>query len=322
MKKQHESVNDTDEGNKQADSLQESEEIFRTIAENVDDLIALLDTDGRRIYNSPSYRKIFGDDQPEVGSSSFNEIHPEDRDRIQAVFRRTLETGVGERSEFRFLLKDGSIRHIESQGNVVHDASGKVSKVVVVSRDVTERKKIEEKLRHLSYHDMLTGLPNRILFSDRLTQAIAVARRDKKHALALMFMDLDNFKEINDTFGHAAGDRVLKEVAGRIQDCLRETDTAARMGGDEFVVLLPAIETENDAVLVAEKIRHAVCQLIELNDDHSLHISTSIGIAVYPEHGSEEDSLFKNADAAMYHAKDSGRNMVCLFSSVQQKNRQ
>jgi len=295
------------------------EEIFRTIAENVDDLIAVLDTDGRRIYNSPSYRKIFSKEELGVGSCSFDEIHPEDRERIKAVFRRTVETGIGERSEFRFLLNDGSIRHIESQGNVVHDASGKVSKVVVVSRDVTERKNIEENLRHLSYHDMLTGLPNRILFSDRLKQAIAAAKRDKMHKLSMMFMDLDNFKQINDGFGHAAGDLVLKEVASRIQDCLRESDTAARMGGDEFVVLLPAIETPDDAMIVAKKIRHALCQPIDLGN-HDLTVTTSIGIAVYPEHGCEGESLLKHADAAMYHAKESGRDTVCIFSAVQQKN--
>ena len=295
------------------------EEIFRTIAENADDLIAVLDTDGRRIYNSPSYRKIFRKEELGVGSSSFDEIHPEDRERIKAVFRRTVETGIGERSEFRFLLEDGSIRHIESQGNVVHDASGKVSRVVVVSRDVTERKKIEENLRHLSYHDMLTGLPNRILFSDRLKRAIATAKRDKVHIVSLMFIDLDDFKEINDNFGHAAGDLALKKVASRIQDCLRESDTAARMGGDEFVVLLPAIESPDDAMIVAKKIRHALCQPIDLGN-LGLTVSTSIGVAVYPEHGSEEETLLKHADAAMYRAKKSGRNSVCVFSAMQQKN--
>ena len=277
----------------------------------------MLDTDGRRIYNSPSYHKIFRKEELGVGSCSFDEIHPEDRERIKALFRRTVETGIGERAEFRLLLKDGGIRHIESQGNVVHDASGKVSRVVVVSRDVTERKKIEENLRHLSYHDMLTGLPNRILFSDRLKQAIAAAKRDKRHILSMMFMDLDNFKEINDRFGHAAGDLALKEVASRIQDCLRESDTAARMGGDEFVVLLPTIETPDDAIIVAKKIRHALYQPIDLGN-HGLTVTTSIGIVVYPEHGSEEEALLKNADAAMYHAKESGRNTVCVFSVVQQ----
>jgi diguanylate cyclase (GGDEF)-like protein/PAS domain S-box-containing protein len=299
-------------------SLREREEIFRTIAENVDDLIALLDTEGRRIYNSPSYHRIFGENELVVGSSSFNEIHPEDRDRIKTIFRRTVETGVGERSEFRFLLKDGSIRYIESQGNAVHGADGRVSKVIVVSRDVTERKKVEQRLRHLSYHDTLTGLPNRTLFSDRLKLAIAAARRDKG-LLALMFMDLDEFKQVNDTCGHAIGDLLLKEVADRIQDSLRESDTAARMGGDEFVVLLPAIETQLDAEVVAEKIRHAVCQPIDLGG-HIMSISPSIGIAVFPENGSEEEALLKNADVAMYHAKDCGRNNVCFFSALNQTN--
>jgi diguanylate cyclase (GGDEF)-like protein len=201
----------------------------------------------------------------------------------------------------------------------VHDASGKVSRVVVVSRDVTERKNIEEKWRHLSYHDMLTGLPNRILFSDRLKQAIAAAKRDKIHILSMMFIDLDDFKEINDNFGHVTGDLALKEVASRIQDCLRESDTAARMGGDEFLVLLPAIESPDDAIIVAKKIRHALCQPIDLGN-LGLTVTTSIGIAVYPEHGSEEETLLRNADAAMYHAKKSGRNTVCVFSAVQQRN--
>jgi diguanylate cyclase (GGDEF)-like protein/PAS domain S-box-containing protein len=319
MKQQTGDLIDPAEHKSTEPSLRESEEIFRTIAENVDDLIALLDTEGRRIYNSPSYHKIFGKEELAVGSSSFNEIHPEDRDRIKAIFRKTVKTGIGERSEFRFLLRDGKIRYIESQGNAVHDINGKVSKVIVVSRDVTERKKMEEKFRHLSYHDPLTGLPNRVLFSDRLKLAIAAARRDKGRLLSLMFMDLDDFKQVNDTYGHATGDLLLKEVASRIQESLRESDTAARMGGDEFVVLLPTIETQLDARVVAEKIRHAICQPINLGG-HRLNVSPSIGIVVYPENGSEEEALLKNADAAMYHAKESGRNNVCFFSAVKQGN--
>jgi len=319
MNKQPDTSTDTSEGKRPEYALYESEEIFRTIAETVDDLIAVLDTEGRRIYSSPSYWKIFGKEEIKVGSSSFNEIHPEDRERINAIFRRTVETGVGERSEFRFLLKDGSIRHIEAQGNVVRDAANKVSRVVVVSRDVTERKKIEEQLLHLSYHDSLTGLPNRILFNDRLKQAIAAAKRNKEQILSTLFMDLDGFKQVNDTFGHAMGDVLLKKVANRIRGCLRESDTAARMGGDEFVVLLPTINTQHDAMVVAEKIRQANCQPIEL-DGHRLSISASIGIAVYPENGSEEEVLLNNADAAMYHAKEGGRNNVCFFSAMTQKN--
>ena len=293
--------------------MQEGDELFQAIAEKVGDLVSVLDTDGRRIYNNPSYRKLFGVEELAVGSDCFSEIHPDDRDRIKAIFRKTVETGVGEQSKFRFVLKDGSIRYIESEGNVVHDSTGKVSKVIVISHDVTERKKIEEQLRHVSYHDVLTGLPNRILLSDRLKQAIAAAKRNNQEILSLMFIDLDQFKQVNDTLGHTVGDLLLKEVAIRIQDCLRDSDTAARIGGDEFVVLLPSIKKKLDTMVVAEKIRHSLCQPIVLADQ-SLRISSSIGVAFYPENGSEEEMLLKSADSAMYDAKKSGRNMVRFFT--------
>lgn len=294
--------------------LYESEAFFRTITENASDLIALLDTDGRRIYNSPSYRQTmqaFGKNWPEPGSDSFREIHPEDRDRIRAIFRKTVETGVGERAEFRFLLSDGSVRYIESEGNAVHDASGKVSKVIVISRDVTERKQAEAQLQHFAHYDILTDLPNRRLFSDRLQQALVTAKREKTR-LAVMLLDLDMFKPINDSLGHDVGDLMLKEIARRIQDCMRGSDSAARMGGDEFIVLLPSIEAEKDAMTVAEKIRSALNQPFELAG-HNLHISASIGIAIYPEHGNDEFLLCKNADIAMYHAKKKGHNNVQYF---------
>ncbi|MBI5626950.1 MAG: GGDEF domain-containing protein, partial [Nitrosomonadales bacterium] len=129
---------------------------------------------------------------------------------------------------------------------------------------------------------------------------------------ALMFIDLDKFKPVNDTFGHEVGDLLLKEVAKRLQDCVRGSDTASRLGGDEFVVLLLTIEEEQDAVMVAEKIRHALNQPFELAG-YSLHISSSIGVAVYPEHGGDEEQLVRNADIAMYHSKNSGRNNVKLY---------
>jgi diguanylate cyclase (GGDEF)-like protein/PAS domain S-box-containing protein len=295
---------------------QEGEEFFRTITENVDDLIALLDTKGRRIYNSPSYYQVFGNDNLESGSDSFIEIHPDDRERVQAAFFKTVATGVGERIEFRFLLKDGTIRHMESQGSVIRNMDGKVSRVIVVSRDVTDRKKVEEQLLHATNHDNLTGLPNRALLNDRLKLAIATAKRNKGHILALMFIDLDKFKSINDTLGHAIGDKLLAKVATRIQTCLRASDTAARLGGDEFVVLLPSINSHHDALLVAEKIRHAICQPVRIAGQ-ILNVSPSIGIAIYPDNGKDEVELLKNADAAMYSAKQSGRDTVCFYSPPQ-----
>jgi diguanylate cyclase (GGDEF)-like protein/PAS domain S-box-containing protein len=179
--------------------------------------------------------------------------------------------------------------------------------------DISDRKKMEEQVQHLAHYDALTDLPNRTLFSDRLHQALAIAKRDQSH-LAVMFIDLDKFKPVNDTLGHDVGDLLLKSVAQRVQDCLRESDTVARIGGDEFIVLLPFIDTEQDALRVAEKIRFSLNQPFVLAD-HQLEISSSIGISIYPEHGTEERQLIKNADVAMYFAKSDGRDNVKAFRS-------
>jgi diguanylate cyclase (GGDEF)-like protein len=164
---------------------------------------------------------------------------------------------------------------------------------------------------HDSLHDNLTGLPNRKLFIDRLQQALLIASREKG-SLTVLFIDMDEFKPINDSFGHSEGDLVLSRVAQRIKSCLRESDTVARIGGDEFVVLLPTTKTEQDASEVAEKIRHALSMPFEIAKQ-SLSISSSIGVAIYPEHGSDETMLIKNADAAMYCAKTDGRNNVRIY---------
>ena len=177
--------------------------------------------------------------------------------------------------------------------------------------DITDRKKMEEQAQHLAHHDPLTGLPNRMLFTDRLQQALFIARRDST-LLALMFLDLDKFKQINDTLGHNVGDLLLKEAARRLQDCLRESDTVARIGGDEFIVLLPAVKSEWDALQVAEKIRSALNRSFMIAG-HDLQISSSIGVAIYPQHGVEEKQLIRNADTAMYYAKNGGRDNVKLY---------
>jgi diguanylate cyclase (GGDEF)-like protein len=169
----------------------------------------------------------------------------------------------------------------------------------------------------LALYDMLTDLPNRKLFTDRLLHSLARAKRDKNQ-LAVMFIDLDRFKPVNDEFGHAVGDLLLKEVAGRLQDCVRKSDTVARLGGDEFVVLIPTIQEKHGDTIVAEKILKALAAPFYI-DGHTLHISSSIGIAVYPKDGDDEKSLLKNADTAMYHAKNSGRNNMKLFNPEMQE---
>ncbi len=174
--------------------------------------------------------------------------------------------------------------------------------------DITDRKLMEEKVEHMAYHDTLTGLPNRYLFHDRLEQAIIGAERDKS-ALALMFMDLDRFKLVNDWHGHDTGDLLLTAVAERIRDCLRKTDSAARIGGDEFIILLPSIGTEENALKIAENIRHAIDQPFIIGEQ-TLDISVSIGLSIYPKHADEEEQLIKRADTAMYYAKAEGKNRV------------
>ena len=305
-------------------ALRESELRHRGVLAALGEGVFGVDREGRCTFVNSAAVSMVGLPESEVlGHDTHTLFHHSDCNgqpypRAECPVHQTTQDGRIRHVEDWFTRKDGSCFPVELIVTPLED-NGELAGAVVAIQDISERKKIEEKLRHLSYHDMLTGLPNRVLFSDRLKQAIAAAKRDKIHKLSLMYMDLDDFKEINDSLGHAAGDLVLKEVASRIQDCLRESDTAARLGGDEFVVLLPAIEAPDDAMFVAKKICHALCQPIDLGK-HGLTVTTSIGIAVYPEHGSEEEALLKHADAAMYHAKESGRNTACLFSAVQQKN--
>ena len=203
---------------------------------------------------------------------------------------------------------------------LVRNEQDQLTHHVAVFSDITERKNIEERMQHLAHYDLLTDLPNRLLFNDTLRQEIARAKRDmqdkrdtvNKKRLGVMFIDLDKFKPVNDTLGHAVGDLLLKEVAKRLLGCMRESDIVARLGGDEFVVLLPTIEAEQDALMVADKILHSMGQPFELVG-HSLHISASIGLVMYPDHGGDEITLTKHADIAMYYAKASGRNNVKFF---------
>ncbi|MBP9903958.1 MAG: diguanylate cyclase [Rhodoferax sp.] len=185
-----------------------------------------------------------------------------------------------------------------------------------VAERTAELQQSQARLQHMAQHDSLTGLANRALFSDRLHQALAAARRDQTH-LALLFLDLDHFKPVNDDYGHAVGDELLKVVAQRMLACVRESDTVARIGGDEFVLLLRSVSDDpgQTALTVAEKIREALARAFDI-DGKALHISCSIGVAIYPEHGTDDITLAGHADQAMYLAKQAGRNRVTLFQSV------
>ena len=196
----------------------------------------------------------------------------------------------------------------------IRDASDKVCHFMAILSDITDRKRLEEHTRHLAEHDFLTDLPNRVLFLDRLHQALAAARRKHSH-VAVMFLDLDRFKGINDSFGHHVGDAVLQEVSKRLTGCVRSVDTVSRQGGDEFVVLLADIGGVDQAAHVAGTVMQAVAQPVR-HDGHTISLSVSIGISMYPEDGGDVDTLLRHADVAMYHAKQNGRNAFGFFDAA------
>jgi diguanylate cyclase (GGDEF)-like protein len=196
----------------------------------------------------------------------------------------------------------------------LRNSEGKIVGIVGIGQDITERKRAEEKLAYMATHDALTGLPNRWLFNDRLTLELARAYRNRQK-VAVMLLDLDHFKDVNDTLGHTVGDKLLQVVGERLTSIVRKSDTVARMGGDEFMLLslFPGIRREEDAVKIAQRILQAFRKPF-IFDDHEIRITTSIGIAIYPYDGKDADTLIKNADIAMYQAKARGRDNYQRYS--------
>ena len=207
--------------------------------------------------------------------------------------------------------RDGTKFAIEDSAAPIRDRRGALTGAVIVFHDVSESRAMTQKMSHLAQHDFLTDLPNRMLFNDRLTQAIALAHRRVK-PLAVLFVDLDHFKNINDSLGHAIGDQLLTLVALRLVPCVRECDTVSRQGGDEFVVLLSELNHPEDAATIATKLRTALLAPYSIGN-HDLHVTASIGISVYPDDGRDAETMLRHADTAMYHAKDSGRNNHQFF---------
>jgi diguanylate cyclase (GGDEF)-like protein/PAS domain S-box-containing protein len=207
--------------------------------------------------------------------------------------------------------RDGTEVPIEDSVAPIHDRSGRPDGTVIVFRDVSASRTMARQMAHAAQHDFLTGLPNRMLLLNRIAHAIALAPRHSKH-VALLFLDLDGFKHINDSLGHTIGDRLLESVAQRLLDCVRVTDTVSRQGGDEFVVLLSEVEHAEDAAITARRMLNAIALPHEIGH-HELHVTTSIGVATYPDDGIDAEALIKNADTAMYQAKESGRNNYRFF---------
>lgn len=296
--------------------LKASEERYRTILENIEDGYYEVDLKGVLTFFNESLCKISGFPGKELMGTKISQYV--DKNDLKKIFRITQEiyqTGQPKKHlDFQIICQDGFKRHIEISSSLIRDLSGNPIGFRGIARDIDERKKAEATIFHMAYHDTLTGLPNRMLFNDRLNMAISTARRNDKK-FAVMMLDLDGFKLVNDLLGHDIGDLLLQNVGYRLRSHLRRSDTVARMGGDEFMLLLPEINRKEDAEAIAKKIINSFHQGFILKNQ-KLRITASIGIAIYPDSGTDFDMLKKNADIAMYKVKEKGRDNFQCYESV------
>ncbi len=236
-----------------------------------------------------------------------------DRHNLETMCRELLQAGDGSKTTLGNVTRGGRSIQCEWYNTPLVDAAGKVTGFASLVHDVTERLNTERTIHYMAHHDALTGLPNRRLMQDRLNQAIMSARRKQRH-VAVLFLDLDRFKIVNDTLGHDTGDFILKDVARRLASCVREGDTVSREGGDEFVMILPDLERPEHARVVADKILRELARPVEIGG-HEIHVTPSIGISHYPNDATDVHQLLKHADNAMYQAKDAGRNTIRFFTN-------
>ncbi|MCX6004573.1 MAG: PAS domain S-box protein [Chloroflexi bacterium] len=301
-------------GRKKAEeTLARSEERYRTILNNMQDSYFEVDLAGNFTFVNEATCRNLGYKMEELIGQNFSIIAPGE-DEVKAIVEAYNE--VYKRGEphtgfaFKVMRKDGSTGYAETSISLLKDEQGRPIGFRSVGRDVTERKKMEQQLLEVATHDALTGLPNRTLLYDRCGIALANAQRNHKKVV-IMSLDLDFFKNVNDMLGHDMGDRLLIAAAGRLTGALRKSDTVARMGGDEFVLLLWEVDDPDDAVSVAEKILEDFRQPFLING-HSLNVTVSIGIAIYPENGDTMEELLKSSDKSLYTAKESGRDRFAL----------
>lgn len=315
--------------------LRVSEERHRLLADNATDVIWMMNLDGRFTYVSPSVKKLRGYSSDEVMQQSLEQALTATSIPIakQALGDSIAAMAAGKpfiefRGELEQPCKDGSTVWTEVTTSGMKNAAGEFIGILGVTRNITERKQMEDQVRQLAFYDPLTKLPNRRLLNDRLSQTMAASKRSGCYG-ALIFLDLDHFKPLNDQHGHGVGDLLLVEVANRLKHCVRETDTVARFGGDEFVVLVSELEADKtdsaaQARLIAEKIRSSLAQAylltVKREDDSDTtlehHCTASIGIALFLDHAAGQDDILKWADTAMYQAKEAGHNLI-RFHDVQ-----
>jgi PAS domain S-box-containing protein len=314
--------------------LTERNQLFEVITENAADMIAVIDCAGNRLYNSPAYEKVLGYSSEELGlTSSFEQIHPEDQQRMLEAAEKARLTGRGERLEYRMRHKDGTWRILESVATAIRNEKGQTERLVIVNRDITERKQAEQALEHNAFHDPLTNLPNRALFLDRVRHVLALSHRHPGYKFAVLFIDLDEFKVFNDSLGHAAGDTLLIQIARRLTASIRGVDTIsrsvltqganyvaseaslARVGGDEFTILLEGVRDCGDAIRVAERIQERL-GIPFVVEGQEVVTAASIGIAFCASSYTNSEDLVRDAEIAMYRAKREGKARCQVFDNA------
>jgi diguanylate cyclase (GGDEF)-like protein/PAS domain S-box-containing protein len=292
-------------------ALKKSEERFRALIEKSSDVISLIDEEGRNLYTSPSVKRVLGYEPNEFDDKSgFEFVHPADLNYVLEEFRKLLQhPGDTTLAEMRVRHKDSTWRWIETVStNLINDSN--INAIVVNFRDVTERKLAEEKAKYQFYHDSLTDLPNRNYFTEKLSELV---ENQEESLFGVLIMDLDRFKMINESLGHAIGDRMIQEVSLRLANCLEERDVLARLGGDEYGIILPNLTREEEIGQTCYRILEALKPAFRF-EKHELYITPSIGIAVFPYDGQDVSSLLKNTDSALYRAKELGRNNFQYYS--------
>ncbi len=298
--------------------LRQSEERLHSFIDSANDLIYSITPDGRLLYVNQSWQKAIGyagDEQPEV--LLWDVISQEALTQFKQDLEQLMEGGNTQILETVFATRDGE--EVIAEGSLTCSSKdGKVVAIWGIFRDISERKLIQKQLYHLAHYDSLTGLPNRALFMDRLQQGRAQAKRGKKQ-MAVLFLDLDRFKIINDTLGHPVGDKLLQCAASRLQLCVREVDTVARIGGDEFIIVLQGLNGTADAEKIASKILKTLSEPCLVND-HELFITTSLGISIYPDDDVDTDNLIQKADIAMYSAKSEQCNTFKFYDVKMDEN--
>lgn len=301
---------------KSQEALEVSEERYRLSVDGSNDGLFDYDIKSGTYFISNRCREILGFSEKEI-PNNFEEwnqlIHSDDI----MDFRQSLEDHIGGvtpfyKQEYRLKVKNGSYKWVLSRGKAIWDKHGKPMRIAGSITDISDRKRYEELIHSMAYYDSLTDLPNRVMLSDRLSAALSQASRENC-MIGVLFMDLDNFKSVNDTLGHAFGDKLLKRVGERLRACTKEGDTIARLSGDEFILVLTGVKAIEDINLTADKIIGIFEQPISIGT-HEIYITVSIGIAVYPNDGCDEEVLIRNADTAMYHSKETGKNNYKLYT--------